>query len=121
MAQRVPDFRSNNVQLRETRFLRRTMAEIAVDCRAQRALVHRDDIQKPRQPIAPPREGRIMFPRESGALQLKNAAELVCRWIHVDRSLCGSRQPRRPQHGCGAGDDQRRADEHRQCHRLVEK
>ena len=97
------------------------MPEIAIDRSAQCLLVHRDDIQKPREPVAPRREGWIALPRESGALQVENAAQLFFRFIHVDRNSCGARQPRRPQHRRGARDDQRRADEHRHRHRLVQK
>ena len=55
------------------------MPEIAIDCGAQYLLVHSDDIEKAREPIAPCREGWIALPRESGALQLENAAQLFRR------------------------------------------
>jgi len=73
----VARLRGNDVELGEPRFVRRAMAEVAIDRLAERALVNEDDVPESPQPIAPNLQPGIRIAHERGALQREQSIELL--------------------------------------------
>src|SRR4029453_4107110 len=83
----VRDFRGDNVQLGEPRFVRRAMTEIAVHGRNETLLVIRDKLAQARQAVAAHGKRRKSLVRESPALQLERSRERLARLRRGDRRV----------------------------------